>query len=70
MARPKKQVSDKPVWAICVHHSDGTCGWLIGEDTDVKTYSTPEEAEKDLKRQIILSLRGIRYEVNFLNFRT
>lgn len=50
MARPKKQTSDKPVWAICVYHPDNTCGWLIGNDADVKTYPSSEEAEKALKQ--------------------
>lgn len=50
MARPKKQASDKPVWAICICYSDNTCGWLLNEDLDVKTYSTQEEAEKSLKQ--------------------
>lgn len=50
MARPKKQASDKPVWAICIHHPDNTCGWFVGEDADVKTYSSQEEAEKSLKQ--------------------
>ena len=60
MARPNKKTDNKPVWAICIHHSDGTFGWLIGEDADVKTYSTPEEAEKDLKRM----KRGDHYSWN------
>ena len=50
MARPKKQIDDKPVWAICVCHPDNTCGWLIDNSLEVKTYSTQEEAEKSLKQ--------------------
>lgn len=50
MARPKRQISDKPVWAICVHYNNNAFGWLIGEDADVKTYSSQEDAEKMLKQ--------------------
>jgi hypothetical protein len=50
MARPKKQTNDKPVWAICVYHPNNICGWLIGEDKDVKTYPSQEDAEKALKQ--------------------
>ena len=51
MARPKKQENnEKLVWAICINYPDKTCGWLLGNDLEVKTYSSPEEAEKALKQ--------------------
>ena len=40
MARPKKQTSNEPIWAICVQHPDGTCGWIVGEGAEVITYPT------------------------------
>lgn len=49
MARPKKQ-SNEPAWAICMYNPDGTCGWFVDENTEVKTYPTQEEAEKSLKQ--------------------
>lgn len=51
MARPKKQVdNNQPMWAIRVSYPDNTYGWLLDNDLDVKTYSSPEEAEKALKQ--------------------
>lgn len=52
MARSKKQLdNNQQAWAICTHHPDGTCGWLVDYNTlDVRTYSSPEEAEKALKQ--------------------
>lgn len=50
MARPKKQISDKPVWAICTHYPDKKCGWVVNENKEVKTYPTQEEADKSLKQ--------------------
>lgn len=37
-------------WAICVNHPDGTCGWLMDNDLEVKTYPSQEDAEKALKQ--------------------
>ena len=48
MARQKKQ--QEAAWAICISHPDGTIGWLVGEDLDVKTYPSKEDAEKSLKQ--------------------
>jgi len=50
MARPKKQISNEPVWGLCVQHPDGTCGWIVGEGAEVITYPTQEEAEKALRQ--------------------
>lgn len=47
MARPKKK---QPAWGICVHHPDGTCGWVIGNDLEVLTYPSQEDAEKAFKQ--------------------
>ena len=50
MARPKKEINDKPLWAICIYHPDNTCGWIVGEGAKVVTYPTQEEAEKALRQ--------------------
>lgn len=50
MARQKKETNTNPVWAICVHHPDDTCGWIVGEGAKVVTYLTQEEAEKALRQ--------------------
>lgn len=62
MARPKKQANNEEFgWAICAYHPDGTCGWLVdGKSLNVKTYASPEEAEKALK----LMKRDTRYSWN------
>lgn len=38
------------MWAICVCHDDGTIGWLLNQDTEVKIYPTAEDAEKAMKQ--------------------
>lgn len=49
MPRPRKANKPKKKgWGICVTHPDGSCGWLVGEDLDVQTYPTKEEAENAL----------------------
>ena len=51
MARLKKLIDGAyPPWGICVHHPDHSVGWIVGEDMEVLTYHTQEEAEKALKQ--------------------
>lgn len=40
----------KPKWGICVPHLYGQCGWLVGDDMQVLTYDSQEEAAKALRR--------------------